>query len=307
MKITSSCKKFFYLPMWQAYDRLCRAYAVHFLGDKPADKWFRFLCSPKFLSIHKFWPNFLRPMRLSEKIFSRMLHDRDPILTLICDKLKVRDYVAKKAGIQYLIPLLWNGNKPEEIPFDGLPSRFVIKTNHGAGYNITVKDKTDLNREDTRRQLNRWLRENYCQDKYLGAEWGYRNIKPSIMIESFLEENGKPPVDYKFYCFDARVEVLSLHFDRFEGHKTRTYDRNFNPHVFGYDIPQWNGKIERPKNFELMVKLAESLAEGFGFIRIDLYSVKGEVFFGEFTPYPGGGLARFLPARQDYILGKKWK
>ena len=278
MKIASSFTRIFYLRICREYERLCRAYAVHCLGDKPADRWFRFLCSPKFWTIHQFWPNFMQPVRFSEKVFSRMLHDRDPMLTLTCDKMKVRDYVVKKVGCDYLVPLLWKGGNPEEIPFDDLPSKFVIKTNHGAGYNIIVKDKTALNQADTRQQLNRWLRENYCQHRYLGAEWAYRNIKPIIMIESFLEKDEKPPVDYKFYCFSERVEVFSLHFDRFEGHKTKTYDRNFNSHEFGYDIPKWNGIFVRPGNFDLMLQVAESLAEGFAFMRIDLYNVGGKVF-----------------------------
>ena len=107
-----------------------------------------------------------------------MLHERNPLFTLISDKLLVRDYVAEKIGNEYLIPMLWSGDKSEEIPFDELPLRFVIKTNHGCGYNIIVKDNNERDHDKEKMQLKKWLDENFCQDKCLGIAWGYRNIKP---------------------------------------------------------------------------------------------------------------------------------
>ena len=300
MNPLSGLNKLLYWP-------ICRAYARYFLEDKPADAMYRFLCSLQFLRVHRFWPNFLHPRRFSEKVWSDMIHDRNPQLTLISDKLCVRDFVASKVGGKYLIPLFLKVDTAEMIPFDELPSKFVIKTNHGCGYNIIVKDKTQLDRENTIVQLKKWLRENFCTDKYIGSEWGYKNIKPMIIIEQFIEENGKPPVDYKFYCFDGCVEIVTLHFDRFEEHKTRTFDRNFQPHEFRYDFPQWSGECQRPQNFEKMVQLAELLADGFQFIRVDLYCLENDIYFSELTPYPGGVSTKFLPERQDYLLGEKWK
>jgi len=300
MKLKSNLFELFYL-------RPCRAYARHFVGDKPADAIYRFLCSLQFWRIHRFWPNFVHPRRFSEKVWSRMLHDRDPKLTELSDKLRVRDYVASKVGPDYLIQMLWSGENPEQIPLDQLPSKFVIKATHGCGYNILVRDKEQINPEKMKLQLTEWLRTNYCNDYLLGVEWGYKYVKPSIILESFIDENGKAPVDYKFYCFSGRVEFLTLHFDRFEEHKTRTFDRKFKPHEFTYHFGQWNGECQRPPNFEAMIQLAESLAEGFDFMRVDLYSTKNRIYFSEFTPYPGGVSTKFLPARQDYALGEKWK
>ena len=149
-----------------------------------------------------------------------MLHERDPLFTLISDKLRVRDYIAEKVGNEYLVPLLWTGENPEEIPFDELPMKYVIKTNHGCGYNIIVKDKTQLNQAEVKLTLKKWMSENFGQDTFLGIAWGYNNIKPAIIIESFMEENGKAPVDYKCWCFSGRIEFISLHFDRFDTHST---------------------------------------------------------------------------------------
>lgn len=291
------------------YWPICRAYARHFVGDSPADALLRGLCSLQFRRVHRYWPNFVHPRSFSEKLWSRMLHERDPKFTLISDKLRVRDYVTKKVGSEYLIPLLWHGDKPEEIPFDELPLKFVIKINHGCKYNIIVNDKKQLDQTNTTRQLNKWLGENFCQDTYLGIAWGYKNIRPAIIVESFIEHNGKPPVDYKFYCFSGRVEILTLHFDRFEEQKIRTFDRNFEPHEFRYAFKQYNGECQCPPNFESMVQLAECLAEGFDFIRVDLYSQENRIYFGELTPYPGGVsyLRGFDVASADYVLGEKWK
>lgn len=289
------------------YWPICRAYARHFMGDKPADAIYRGLCSLHFLWVHRFWPNFVHPHRFSEKVWSRMLHDRNPQLTLLNDKLRVRAYVATKIGSEYLIPLLWSGEKPEHIPFNELPSRFVIKATHGCAYNIIVNDKMKINPERIRVQLTEWLNENYSQDFRMGIEWGYKNIKPAIIIESFIGENGKAPVDYKFYCFSGRVEFLTLHFDRFIEHKTRTFDRNFKPHEFTYHFGQWEGECQRPPDFEAMVNLAELLAEDFDFIRVDLYNSNNRIYFGELTTYPGGVNTKFLPRSQDEALGKKWK
>lgn len=290
------------------YRPVCRAYAKHIVGDKPADAIYSLLCSLQFFRTHRFWPNFKQPQRLSEKIYHRMLFDRNQQLTLLNDKLRVRDFVTAKVGSDYLIPMLWKGDNPELIPFDDLPSKFVIKVTHGCSYNILVINKTKIDKRKIRLQLAKWLRTNYCQDFLIGIEWGYKNITPSIIIESFIGETEKAPEDYKFYCFSGRVEFVTVHFDRFiEQQKTRSFDRNFKPHEFKYQFDQWYGEFKRPSNFESMVQLAESLADGFDFIRVDLYNVNNRIYFGELTPYPGGVTTKFLPISQDYSLGKKWK
>jgi hypothetical protein len=171
MKLTSGIWRLLYWP-------ICRGYERHILGDKPADPVIRFLCGLYFLKAHGYWPHFNSPRSLMEKVWNRMLFDRDPKWTMFSDRLRARDYVANKVGGEYLVPLLWTGDKPEEIPFDKLPLKFVIKTNHGCGYNIFVRDKTQLGQTRAKRQLKKWLGENFCEDKFLGTEWGYKNIRP---------------------------------------------------------------------------------------------------------------------------------
>lgn len=292
--------KVFYWP-------ICRAYSRR-LGDRPADAIFRFLCSLYFFSVFRFWPNFVNPRRFSEKVWTHQLQDRDPNLTIISDKLLVRDYVASRIGTKYLIPLLWTGEDPEDIPFDELPNKFVIKANHGCGYNIIVTDKMNLNKEEVRNQLNKWLSENFAQDKYLGIAWGYKNIRPHIIIESFINDNGTVPVDYKFWCFDGQIGFVSLHFDRLENHSTLSFNRDFKPGGgLNFGLPLYSGKYKAPSNYKEIVNVVESLAATYNFIRVDMYIINNNIYFGELTPYPGGVSTRFEPLQQDYLLGDMWK
>ena len=294
--------------LWKMlYWPICRTYACYIVGDSPADALLRGLFSLQFWRDHRYWPNFVHPRYFSEMVASRMLNERDPRWTMLSDKLHVRDYVAGKVGREYLIPLLWSGDNPEEIPFDELPLKFVIKTNHGCGYNIIVKDKTQLDRTQTRRQLKKWLGENFCHAKCLGTAWAYKNIKPKIMIEAFLNDNGKTPLDYKFFCFSGRAEFLLMTFDRYGDLSEKHFDRDFNPLDLWNGSEQYTGEIARPDNYEEMVHFAETLAQGMDFIRVDIYNVDSRIYFGELTCYPAGSLARFIPREYDYIFGKKWK
>lgn len=235
-----------------------------------------------------------------------MFNNRDPLMTLISDKLRVRDYVAQNIGGEYLIPLLWHGDNAEDIPFDELPNKFVIKANHGCGYNIIVQDKTQLDKAKTKKQLSRWLKENFGLDQFLGTAWAYKNIKPAIMIEEFIGLNGKVPLDYKFFCYSGRAEFVQVSLDRFGDASERLLDRNFSP------LDVWNGlklytrDMAKPKNYDKMLGLADTLSKDFDFIRVDLYSVGNKIFFGELTCYPAGGIARFEPKEYDFIFGEKW-
>src|SRR5262245_33341589 len=132
MTLSSAVSKLVYWP-------LCRAYARR-IGDRPADLLMSRMCTPAFRLAHGYWPNLDHPKSFTEKLFYRMLYDRDPMMTLLSDKLGLRDYVAKKVGSDCLIPLLWTGRNSNDIPFRDLPKKFVIKANHGCDFNIIVRD-----------------------------------------------------------------------------------------------------------------------------------------------------------------------
>jgi hypothetical protein len=238
-----------------------------------------------------------------------MLFDRDPILTLVSDKYRVRDYVSNKVGSGYLVPLIWSGERTEEIPFGELPSKFVIKTNHGCGFNIIVTDKSKFNHTEAKTLLKKWLGKNFGQDYYAGTGWAYRNIKPTILVEAFIGEDDRPPIDYKFYCFSGRVEIFTVHIDRHEDHKTIAFSRRLERYRFKPDFKQYQGEYSLPTNLSEMIELAESLSDRFDFIRVDLYNRQNRIYFGEYTPYPAG-MSFFLGfdiSELDQLLGDKWK
>lgn len=288
------------------YWPICRAYSRK-LGDKPADSILRIMCSIEFWRTYHFWPNFVDPCRFSEKVWSRQLHERDPLYTMISDKFKVRDYVAAHGGAEYLIPLLWNGPNPEDIPFDDMPITFVIKATHGCGYNIIINDNSVVDRIGIKRKLNKWLKTNFGASTFLGIAWGYKNIIPQLIVEKFLGEKGKAPVDYKFFCFSGRMEFFKIDFDRFEGHSERFFDRELNElDLVEVGLKLYSGKIEFPENLSEMIHLAETLSTEFNFIRVDLYSIGNQIFFSELTPYPGGTSCVLKPNLYDFSFGSKW-
>jgi hypothetical protein len=285
---------------------LCRAYARQIVKDKPADSVMCALSSIYFRKVHGYWPTFRHPRSFSEMVWAKMLFDRDPMLTLIQDKYRVREYVASEIGSRYLVPLLWHGTNPQEIPFDELPDRFVIKATHGCHYNIVVKDKSALNKHSACAQLREWLAENFCKDKFLGLSWGYKNIAPSIIIEQFLGDGVKLPVDYKFRCVGRRVRFMTVQYDHPNGLPSiLTCNRNGDP------IPcevgkglQYRGVYQRPPNYDEMLNVAEKLGGQFDFVRVDLYSVDARVYFGELTPYPSAGCIKFTPQQYDFEFGR---
>lgn len=292
---------------WVLYP-ISRGYARHFVKDRPADGVLRTLCRAAFFAVYHYWPRFNRPRRFAERLWHRMLHDRHPTLTLVSDKFRVRDYVAQKAGPGCLVPLLWSGDRPEDIPYDRLPGRFVLKTNHGCGFNILVPDRTRIDRADIAARLRRWLAVNYAEDTYLGIAWGYRNVRPVILVEEFLGDGQIPPEDYKFYCFAGRAEIVTIHLDRYGEKKSIAVKRDFERLRFRPSFRQYDLDVPKPPNFGAMVELAERLAEGFNFVRVDLYSVGGRIYFGELTPYPVG-VSKFVSfdiRDVDRTLGEKW-
>lgn len=300
MNLTTAFSRFAYWPG-------CRFYAKHFVGDRPADTILAALSMLEYRMRLGRWPNLRQPSRFSEKLWCRLLHARDPVLTVLSDKLLVRDYVAERVGREYLVPLLWTGRDARAIPFDALPSCFVLKANHGCGYTLVVREKSDVDRPRMVRRAQRWLATNFGDDAYLGISWGYRHVIPALLVEELLEENQGPPVDYKFYCFSGRVEFVTLHFDRFGQHRMRAVGRSFEPYEVSTGRGSWTGDFARPLQFDRMVQIAEALAAAFNFMRIDLYCPDDRIYVGEITPYPKGTAPTIYPASRDAYLGTLWQ
>ena len=169
--------------------------------------------------------NLDNPVTFNEKIQWLKLYNSIPIKTRLADKYLVREYVKNKIGKEYLIPLLGVYDKFEEINFGMLPDKFVIKCNHGSGYNIIVKDKSKLNLKDIQTKINNWMNINY--PFVYGMELHYRDIEPKIIIEEFMDDGTGDLKDYKITCFNGKPELIWVDSDRFTNHKRNLYDLNW--------------------------------------------------------------------------------
>lgn len=241
----------------------------------------------------------------NEKMQWAKLYDKDPRKTEYSDKYKVREFVEKTIGTEYLIPLYGVYKKFDDIKFDELPKEFVLKTNNGSNTNIIVRDKEKLNFVEAKKKFTRWLNTDYSLIS--GFELHYRDIQPLIIAEKLIG-NGKDLWDYKFLCFSGKVYYVWVDIGRFSEHKRNVYDLEWNLQTWNqYNYGNFDGIIEKPKNFDKMVEIATKLAQGFAHVRVDLYNVDGEIYFGEMTFTNGSGFEPIIPEEYNRMLGNLWK
>lgn len=265
-----------------------------------------------FRQVHGRELNLENPVLLSEKIQWLKLNDNRPVLTLCADKYKVREYITEKIGSQYLVPLIFETKNPREIVADILPDYpVIIKTNNNSGGNIIVYHKDQTDYPHLHKKLLRLMHQNFY---YTTKENQYKNIVPRIVIEKLLfDDQGNLPMDYKFHCFNGKVEFIQLDIDRFTNHKRNFYDVHWkllpftwSRHVDGKPI--WENsdmKFTAPYSINEMISIAEILAKDFKYVRADLYYHLGKVYFGELTFHHGGGNEIFRPLEYDEIYGQK--
>ena len=190
----------------------------------------------------------------------------------------------------------------DQINFNNLPSKFVLKCTHGCGYNIICDDKEKLNIVAAKRKVNKWLKEKYG---YATTKLHYTKIKPRIIIEKYLcDESGKMPIDYKFYCMNGKVKCILVCSEREKKLRLSYYDTQW--HRLKYEKVSRSSKIDikKPKNLEKMINYAEKLSNEFPFVRVDLYNDNGKIIFGELTFTPACCCAPYYSKNGNIKLGK---
>ncbi|MFB9861019.1 ATP-grasp fold amidoligase family protein [Salinicoccus siamensis] len=256
----------------------------------------------KFIKNVGYIPNLKNPKSFNEKIVWLKLHWRDENATQCADKYAVRDYVEKKGEGAILNTIYGVYDKTSEIDFNQLPEKFVLKASHGSGMNIICTNKDDFNWKSAKKKLDRWMKVNYY---FLNGEWVYRNAKPRIVCEKFIEtEDNKPPKDFKIFCFNGIPRFLFVATDRGEETKFNFYTCEWDEIPVKQHYPISDEIIEKPENLEEMLRIARSLAVGFPQVRIDFYSERGQVIFGEMTFFHFSGTQPFEPVKYDYIFGE---
>lgn len=245
------------------------------------------------------------PKTFNEKLQWLKLYNRKPEYTMMVDKYAVREYIKKKLGEEYLIPLLGVWDSPDDIDFDKLPNQFVLKCNHNSGLGMCIcKDKSKLDIDKVRKELKKGLKQNY----YLtGREWPYKDVTRKIIAEKYMEEKPNTELnDYKLMCFNGKVRCSFVCSERFsdDGLKVTFFDRGWNVMPFERHYPKSANAIEKPQTYEKMVEFAEILSKDIPFVRVDFYEISGKLYFGELTFFPGSGYEEFEPEEWDYKLGK---
>ena len=246
--------------------------------------------------------NIENPQTFNEKIQWLKLYDKNPLKSRLADKYLVRDWVKEKIGEEYLIPLIGVWEKFEDIDFDKLPDKFVLKANHGSGWNIIVTDKQKFDKEDAKQKFDEWLHTNFAFKA--GLELHYKDIKPLIIAEKYIENDNQDLYDYKIWCFDGKAKYIQFLSERKEGLKMVFYDTEWNKQDFVYSYPRNEKDIEKPKNLELLLTLAEKLAQGFSHVRVDFYILNdGSIKFGEMTFTSMSGVCKWVPNDTNKVMG----
>lgn len=251
------------------------------------------------------WPNIKNPEKFTEKIQYLKLYERTAFRKKIADRTAVRSYVAAKAGENYLIPLIGTFNTLTETIWEALPSQFVLKANHGCGMVQLVQNKKNEAYDDIYRHTEKWKQFDYAR---FGREWVYKGLARTIIAENLLlDKDNLIPNDYKFFCLDGSVELIQVDFDRFGKQQRNLYDRDFKELDATLLYPKYRAKVQKPDNLDEAIKLAETLAADLNFIRVDLYLLKNQIYFGELTNYPGNGFVPFSPESFEYQMGSLLK
>src|SRR5690625_963511 len=231
-------------------------------------------------------------------------------MTNFTDTYRVRKYIRSKDLENILVPFYGVYQDAEDINFDKLPDRFVLKTNNGGGgsTNVICKNKDKLNTSRIINNLNKWISKRTTK---AGREWAYYDIEPKIICEKYLEDDSEHGlIDYKFYCFGGKPSYIKVAIGTTneDGPKNGIYNMEFEQLEYcRREVDKITEQIDKPKNFDKMCEIASKLSEDFPHVRVDLYNINGKIYFGELTFYDTSGYQNFEPDEFDFILGDLFK
>ncbi len=274
-------------------------YLLRLLPDKLYLQLYYFAKFKKFI-------DFKNPQTFNEKLQWAKLYDRKEEYTVMADKYQVKQYVSHIIGEEYVVPGLGLWQRFEDIDFDKLPDQFVLKCTHDSGGLVICRDKSKMDIDYVKKKINSSLKTNYF---YIGREWPYKNIKPMIMAEKYLEDSRhgdeKNLTVYKFFCFDGEPYIIQLiQNDKQKDETVDYFDISWNRLNLKQSFPNSEQPMKKPENLEELLHVARKLSqEKTGFIRVDLYSINNKIYFSEYTFFTDNGMAVFEPKFWDKKLG----
>lgn len=262
------------------------------IDDETYIKWNYYLRNGKKLNLKE-------PVTYFDKINWQKIHDRRSEYVTMVDKHKVKEYVSGIIGSEYVIPTIGVWSTPDEIDFDLLPDRFVLKCNHDSGSAVLCKDKKTFDIENAKKKLSEHLKRDYYK---ISREWPYKEVERKIICEPFID--GIQNNNYKFFCFDGKCRFLYV--APYREATADYYDADFN-HIDGIRNVFHTGADKPPKkpqSFEQMKKFAEVLSKGYPQMRVDFYDDNGKIWFGEITFFQEAGFAPWIPDEWNYKFGE---
>lgn len=269
------------------------------------------ITTPEFVSklyfrlLLKYKLNLKNPKTFNEKVQWLKLYEwpKNELAIKCSDKYRVREYIKEKGMEAYLNDLYGVWSNANDIDFDKLPNQFALKCNHGCGYNIICDDKSTINEKETKKTLNEWLKEKFGK---FNAEPHYDKIEPRIICEKYLGGN---ITDYKFYCFNGKVEFMYIAsgFGKGIEEQISFFDKNGQKAPYSRSDYPIKEDAELPEKFEEMKQLSEELAKDFVFVRVDWFEENEKIYFGELTFTPCGGLMKIEPKEYDGKWGSLLK
>ena len=260
--------------------------------------------------------NLESPQGFCEKLQWLKLNNRNPLYTKLVDKYEVREYVINIIGKQYLVPLLGVWSSPEDIDFEKLPNKFVLKCNHNSGEGMCIcYDKSKIDIHEVKRRLNKAIKKGYYMRN---RQWPYKNVERKIICEKYMNDENilkvsncninEGLIDYKFYCFNGEPKFLyvscaciengtkhdRLSFYNLDWSKAKFYRK---------DHPEFDADNLKPDNLKEMIEVSKKLSKDIPFVRVDLYNINNHIYFSELTFSPGGGYGMFYPEEYEILIG----
>lgn len=244
--------------------------------------------------------NLDNPQTFNEKLQWLKLYDHHPEYKDYVDKIKAKKVVGEIIGKKHIVPLYGYWKKADQIQFDKLPDKFILKCNHDQGSVMIVEDKSSLDRNKVISIYKKKLKRN---NFYGCREYPYKEIRPKVFAEKYL---GSRIIDYKFYCFNGIPKFLYCGQGLTEDHSLKIdfYDLDWNLMPFYRTDYLRLGNIPKPSHFDEMIDISKKLSAGIPFVRIDLFEVDNHVYFSEFTLCPAAGFMPFVPKKYDRIVGE---
>ena len=243
------------------------------------------------------------PVTFNEKLQWLKLHDRNPLYTKLVDKYEVKKWVAECIGDKYIIPTLGVWDDFDDIDFDVLPDKFVLKCTHDSGSIVFCMGKKEFDYDEARKKLKKCLERNYF---WASREWPYKDVPPRIIAEPYMvDESGDELKDYKIQVFGEEPKFIQVDFGRFSKHERNLYscEWEYIPASILYPTAPEH-IITKPECLEEMLDLARRLSKGMIYVRVDFYIINRKVYFGEITFHHGSGHEIIKPAEFEKAISE---